>query len=56
VINERAEVTVMLRGTTSVPLICIKASPLFRAGIGNADAFESFGPKPADLGVTPFKG
>jgi hypothetical protein len=56
VINERAEVTVMLRGTTGVPLICIKASLLFRAAVGNADAFERFGPKPADLSVTPFKG
>src|SRR4029450_6666433 len=30
--------------------------PLFRAGNGNADAFERFGPKLADLSVTPFNG
>ena len=39
----------MLARAIGTPLICVKASPLFRAGNGNVDAFERFGPKLTNL-------
>jgi hypothetical protein len=42
-INEGAEVTAMLTGAISAPLICIKAFLLLHAW-DDADAFERFRP------------